>query len=470
MKNLLIFSIVFLFLLSCSSDDGNNLLPVDDRVEAAKKAFLDELTSPSDGWKVQYQPTPNSGSFFIILEFGTDGEVTIFSDVADNEGEFYEHTIPFRIDNALGLELIFETYGVFHYLFEQNSATFGAEFEFVYLGKDGDNLLLQSASDFGTFPTVLTLEPAEASDKNSFSLEISENLNEFKTDIPSALESNPAPIQQIILEDEGVSVFWRLNSATRIITATYAASGTTIEEVLADSNGSILDLVTGYTLLNNRLVLDETLSFVENNKFFEIKSILFNELDPNGAEGFCTLNGDMVPSYSGIIPGAGNVTMVGSLFDIKGAAFQPEPDFPYTVNIPFIFDASGQSLAAEGEIIAEKFPDASGFIFYYGFQDAESPEFGAGFILDNGLGGSNTFVREFQPVTTEGNRISLTFTDNYFHSENSATPQQEADLEEITNLLFDGVDLYAFDFPVDGIQVFKLFNPCNGYEVFLVGN
>jgi len=37
-------------------------------------------------------------------------------------------------------------------------------------------------------------------------------------------------------------------------------------------------------------------------------------------------------------------------------------------------------------------------------------------------------------------------------------------------MLFDGSDQYVFDFPVEGLQVFKLFNPCNGYEIILVGN
>lgn len=454
--------------IGCSSDDGNNLPSFDDRVEEAKRQLLNDLTSPAEGWIIQYQPTPGSGSFVMVLDFDPDGEVTIFSDVAENNGEFYEQTIPFRIDNSLGLELILETYGVFHFLFEQEQNSFGAEFEFIYVSKDGENMIFQSATDFTTVPTILTFEPAVASDKTNFATEISENLNEFKTDIPKALEANPSPIQQIIFEEENVSVFWRLNSATRTIRASFAAEGKTLEEVLS-GNGSFLDIETGYTLLNNRLVLNEAINFVENNQFYEIKSIVFDELDPNGAPGFCTLSGDFVPSYTGIIPGVGDITMVGSLFDIVGAGFQPNPDVPYAVNIPFIFDNNGASLSAEGGLINEKFPEANGFVFYYGIQDALIPEYSVGFFLDNDEGTSDIFVREFLPTVTDGNRIAVNFTNNYYHSSGS-TAQQEADLEEITNLLFDGMDQYAFDFPVEGLQVFKLFNPCNGFEIILVGN
>ena len=102
--------------------------------------------SPSNGWKLEYKPTNQSGVFFMLLEFDED-EVRIQSDVAENSGEFFDHTIPWRVDNALGLELIYETYGVFHYLFELDAASFGAEFEWAFIEKAGDNLVFRSISD-----------------------------------------------------------------------------------------------------------------------------------------------------------------------------------------------------------------------------------------------------------------------------------------------------------------------------------
>ena len=145
MRNSLNYIILLLFtyiLISCSENNVGNLSSVEERVSVAVSNLESELTAPSDGWKLEYQPTNESGVFFMLLQFEKDNLVTIKSDLADNDGEFFDHEIPWRVDNALGLELILETYGLFHYLFEQDGATFGAEFEFVYQGKDGDNLIV----------------------------------------------------------------------------------------------------------------------------------------------------------------------------------------------------------------------------------------------------------------------------------------------------------------------------------------
>ena len=90
-----------------------------------------------------------------------------------------------------------------------------------------------------------------------------------------------------------------------------------------------------------------------------------------------------------------------------------------------------------------------------------------GFLLDDGNGNSDIFLREFNPTTTVGNKINVVLNNNYFHT-GVPGPDDQSNLEEITNLLFEGGDVYASDFPVEGLIVFKLFNPCNQYEIFLV--
>ena len=168
MKRLLyILPIVFL-LLSCKENDGD-IDSVEDRIKKAINDLTGELTTPSNGWKVLYQPTSTSGSFLMILDFDEDGEVRIRTDVAANDGEFLDQTINYRVDNSLKLELIFETYGIFHYLFELDQTTFGAEFEFYYEEKADNNLVFTSKTDGGGFPTVLTFEPASANDINLLS-------------------------------------------------------------------------------------------------------------------------------------------------------------------------------------------------------------------------------------------------------------------------------------------------------------
>ena len=76
------------------------------------------------------------------------------------------------------------------------------------------------------------------------------------------------------------------------------------------------------------------------------------------------------------------------------------------------------------------------------------------------------YVRAFEPTTTEGNKVTIAFTEEFYFDDGSTG--QEDDLREITDLIFAGGEIYASDWPIDGLTVFRLFNPCNRYELFLV--
>jgi hypothetical protein len=228
----------------------------------------------------------------------------------------------------------------------------------------------------------------------------------------------------------------------------------------------ILNHRSGYKLQDGSMILLEPLEFVLDNTLYSINSITFTDFS-NSGPGLCSFSTNDGPLYEGQIPGLGTVSMIASLFDLEGTAFQPIAEIPYSVNSFFIFDETSTSLTEEGKIIAEKFPDALGFVFYYGFDSDTQPSYAVGFILDAGDGNSDIFVREFLPTTTVGNRINLTLTDSFYHT-GTPGPDDQANLREITDLLFEGGDVYASDFPVEGLIVFKLFNPCNQYEMFLV--
>jgi hypothetical protein len=101
---LYISALLILFFQACTKEKEAFLPSVEERVTVAVNNLRDELTAPANGWRLEYQPTDASGIFYMLLEFDED-EVHIQSDVADNNGEFFEHTIPWRVDNALGLEL-----------------------------------------------------------------------------------------------------------------------------------------------------------------------------------------------------------------------------------------------------------------------------------------------------------------------------------------------------------------------------
>jgi hypothetical protein len=454
--------VLILFIQACTKEKEALLPSVEQRVTEAVTNLRNELTAPANGWRLEYKPTNASGIFYMVLKFDED-EVHILSDVADNNGEFYDHTIPWRVDNALGLELIYETYGVFHYLFELDAATFGAEFEWAFIEKTGDDLVFTSISDLSFAPSTITLTPAAPDDDTKFSRDIAANLNEFVSIGPKALEVQ-IPKQQILLEDAGISIYWSLDATKRVITSILAGTGSDFED--PNFEAVILNHQSGYILQNGNLELLVPLQFALAGRAYTIDAINFSEFSNTGPN-LCIFSPDDGPLYTGQISGIGSIAMISSLFDLEGTAFLPIPEFPYSVNSFFIFDESSNSLADDGGIIAEKFPGATGFLFYYGFESDTQPSNAVGFILEDALGNSEIILREFEPTETIGNMVRVVLNNNYYFS---GTPglDDQANLEEITNLLFEGGDMYASDFPVEGLNVFKLFNPCNQHEIFLV--
>ena len=455
-KHLATYTWLVLLLWGCNSDDGPNLPSYEERVNNALSTLRADLTSPTQGWRLEYRPTPEAGAFLVLLEF-TDKEVRIRSDVGANNGAFYDHTIPYRLDNGLALELILETYCVFSYLFEQDQANFGAEFEFIFKSKDGENLLFESKTDVFN-PTQLLFEPAGPNDDDLFSREISENLDAFSTVAPQALTPE-TPQQQIIFEDLGISVFWALDNRKRTIFSQFAGDGTTVEEILANG-GILLNHSSGYGIANGFMILEEPLQFSLGGQNVVIDRIALETFDMN-APNLCPTEPSNGPRYRGSAPGLGDVTMLSSLLSASGQGFQSAV---YTVNVLFLFDGDGNSISEDG-IIADRFPDASGFVFFYGVEltNPDIPIYSAGIIFEDG----DIYVREFEATETEINRVQVKFTNNFYHS-GTPQPGDQQDLTAVTDEIFSGELTYAFEFPVSGLSVFRLFNPCNQYEVFLV--
>lgn len=454
------YSLILLFVLFFASckEENNDLLPVEQRVTAAIEELRSELIAQPNGWRLDYQPTDESGTFLILMKFTPDGYVNIKSDVPDNSGEFFDHTINYRIDNALGLELILETYGVFHYLFELDQATFGAEFEFLYKKKEDQKLIFESISDFSN-PTVLTFIPAGANDESEFARTLSENLVKFKLSNPQIF-GTISPTQQIILNDNNISIFWTIDLKKRNLTAEFAGIGTTRDEVLAN-NRITLNHFSKYTFANEQVILDDPFSFVLNGKSINVSQLSLNNFTQTGPDLCVSGTNNVEAMYIGQTSGLGTTTVVNSLLSTRGIEFT---NSVYSVNAQFIFDAAGKSLLEEGSI-AQKFPDISGFVFFYGVElnDPTIPIYSVGFILDDG----EIYVREFQPTSTNINLVQITLLDQYYYS---VTPPAgtEQDLKDITDEIFAGGEFYAFDEPIQGLKLFRLYNPCNKYEFFLV--
>ena len=462
-RNFSFLVLIMSWLMWGCGDDEPNLAPPSERVAAAKQELQDKLVAPPNGWKVEYKPTDDSGVFFILLDFDEDGTVNIQSDIPANDGEFRNQTITYRIDNSLGLELVFETFGVFHYLFELNQSTFGAEFEFIYTGMEGDNLLFKSKTDVSDVSTLI-FELAGANDDDLFGVEIAQNLETF-----SEIGLNDGSTrQQLILSDRNISIFWSLDLEKRNINIEFAGIGKTADEIITNQI-VLIDHSTSYSFEGDALVLAEDVSFILNGFSNDIAAITLGQFESTGPS-LCNTGPSNNPIFTGQSPGLGNITIQNTVLSSSGLGFTPDV---YTVDSFFIFDEEGNSLADDEEgtgIIIENFPGVSGFAFLYGVElnDPAIPIYSLGFIMNNG----DLYFREFLPSVTDINRVSINLLDKYFYRtvpEGSPIPDgTEEALRIITDLMFVGSEIYAYDFPANGLEIFRLFNPCNEFQFFLV--
>lgn len=458
-----LFVSLSLLMTACGDDDGLNLAPPEERVAAAIQGLRDELVAPPNGWKVAYKPTNESGTFFILLDFDPDGTVNIQSDIPANDGKYRDQTITYRIDNSLGLELIFETYGVFQFLFELDDTTFGAEYEFLFVDKVDETLVFRSKTDNFDI-TTLIFEPANANDDNLFGLEIAQNLEAF-----SGIGLEDAPIrQQLILSDRNISIFWAIDIEKRNLNVEFAGIGVSPDEIIANQI-IFIDHNTSYTLEGDLLILEEPFSFVLNGFRNDIEEVTIGQLENTGPS-LCITGVDNNPIFTGQSPGLGNITVQNTIISSSGFGFTEDV---YTVSSFFIFDDEGNSLADGVDMtgmIIENFPDVVGFAFLYGVElnDPTIPIYSLGFILDGG----NLYFREFTPSSTDLNRVSVNLLDKYFYRtepEGSPIPEgTEEALRAVTDSMFQGGEFYAYDFPLDGFEIFRLFNPCNGLDFLLV--
>jgi len=84
-----------------------------------------------------------------------------------------------------------------------------------------------------------------------------------------------------------------------------------------------------------------------------------------------------------------------------------------------------------------------------------------GLILEDG----GLVLREYEPTDTKINFLNIELLNEFYYSD-STDMAREQDLIDVTNEIFAGGEVYAFELSFQ--NVFRLYNPCNKYEVFLV--
>lgn len=453
----------WLVILGCTGDDGAKLDSADTRREEAISDLKEKLMAPEHGWVLHYQPVPDAGAYYILLDFDED-EVRIQSDVSADGGTLLDQTIPYRVDVQLAVQLTFETYAVFHYLFEQDQSTFGAEFEFFYLDEQDGSLLLYSKSDAVGETTVITLEPAAANAADALSREASGNMEAYE------LYNQPfgtQTLQQLYLTGEDVSLYWEIDLVKRIISVDGAALGVE-SRTITSASWVAIDQTVAYTFANEGLVLSEPITFTLGGKNYNIDQIKLENYSESG-DLYCASDMRAAPVYSASIPDVGAVELRHTLFNSGGLTFEPEPDSPYSINAFYAGDSTGLSLTGEDLTIGQLYPEANWILFDYGLDSAEI-DYAFGIIFEDENGVEQTHYRGYETATVAGNYIHVILNEEFHYSnptEVDATDEQN--LRTLTDELFGGGEVYISLWPIqEGLVIYRLFNPCNGYEFALV--
>jgi hypothetical protein len=444
-------SILFIFLASCKDDD----IDVFEKPSAARAAeaiatLKADLVAPANGWKVKYRPVEEAGAYYVLMDFDENNKVTIKTDLGASDGEFLEQTIGYRIDNSLGLELVLENYSFFSFLFEQDQATFGAEYEFNFVNKTPDAALVFSSKSDPSNPTTLLFEEAAANDENLLGSDVAINLSLLAQDLNRFSSS-----LTLTYLDKDLIFYVSLNDFARIINFNMAGRK-------SDPQASqVINLTSTYYLEGNSIILETPVSgnFLGNN--ISIERIQLNTLGEDAIAAVCT---DPLPihTYTGEISND-DVLLETTMFDLPGATFATLSDF-YFAPLNFISD-SGKLVVDQ---ITTHIEGALEMHLYYGLELQDGGTlYGIGFVIQNADGSITFALREFTPVLTQNN-IVFNFEPGFTLFGNQVT---EADLDNINiylDALTEGDNTYIFKYSTD---IYEFHNPCSGWSfVFINAN
>jgi hypothetical protein len=451
MKKLYILWILIIVLTSCKDDDINVFEETaDERVAAAIQSLKDDLAAPANGWRLKYRPEDGGGSFYVLLKFDDENKVNIKTDLGSQDGEFYEQNVTYRIDSSLGLELIIENYSFFSFLFEQDQATYGAEFEFNYANKtpEGD-LVFVSKTDLSN-PTTLVFEEASATDANLLGKELSGNLNDMSDDL--AIFSSSF---KLTFETRDLLLFLALNESKRTIDIGSAAKKSNTASIQS------IDFVSGYTIKGDSLILDTPLAGSFAGTSISLKSIAFSSFT-NKSIDIC-VDPIVTHAYTGVTNANLPVTLETTLQNATGRLFATESDF-YYAPLSFIID-NGVSAASA---IQQDIQGAVEMDLFYNTQlNDGSRLYGLGFTIINSDNSQTFAYRKFTPVL-EDNKITFNFDSQISTLGNPVTDADISKIDIYLDKLTEGDNTFVFKLITDR---YEFNNPCTGWSfVFINAN
>lgn len=449
--------LLLVLVLGCQFNDDPKLPPVEERVSDAIEEMEDLLVAPGNGWRIDYRPNDLGGDYLILLDFDRQGNVRIQSDIGANDGEFRDHIVPYRIDVGRGVELVLETYGVFHYLFELNETSFGGEFEFIFNEEQNGDLVFDSKSD----GSVIIFQRAIGNEASQISTETISLLGEsfFQTPV-EALVGNYV-LYNMYLEDVDATVSMTIDLDLRRMKIHGIVSGQSINDILTNPTRTEIDHSTVFSISGGSIILAES-----RNLSFEGKSLTFSSIPIENLEkstfSFC---GDLVDSLaifsSSNVPTLGNIELTSSLAATHTIF---ESGTSSSVNPASIFDAD-DGLSTSNQI-SELFPDVVAFQWYYDQPLNDGSTLNAvGWVTVDEQNNVDFILRECELIK-QGNLITINWTGTYFRQESLSQEQMDG-ATDLLDLIFEGGQVYMLDaLAQEGLSEF--YNPCNRIKSFIL--
>ncbi|MDW3196864.1 MAG: DUF4302 domain-containing protein [Cytophagales bacterium] len=447
-----IFLLVFMF--GCQFNDDPKLPPVEERVSDAIEEMEDLLVAPANGWRIDYRPNSLGGDYLIIMDFDRQGNVRIQSDVPANDGEFRDHIISYRIDVGSGVELVLETYGVFHYLFELNETSFGGEFEFIFDEEDNGNLVFDSKTD----GSVIVFQPAASTDPSLISTEAITLLQQGIFRQQNLAGAGNFVQYNMYLQDIDATVSMAMDLDLRRISIQGIVAGQSIDEILSSPSREEIDHSSVFSIRGEDVVLanSRSISFQGNQITFD--RIPIENID-RIASSFCTGQVDSLTTFtSGNAAGLGNFTLTSSLAATHSNFGE---DSFGNVNAGFIYDENDDPIS---DAITALLPDVVAFQVYNGVPLNDGSTLRAlGWITVDELNNVDFIFREYE-YSQQGNLATFNFLDTFFRQDQLSEEQMDA-VTKLTDLIFEGNQVYLLEaLTIEGLIEF--YNPCNRHKGF----
>ncbi|MEM9829469.1 MAG: DUF4302 domain-containing protein [Bacteroidota bacterium] len=439
MKQLFILTVLVGSLLACREHESIFEKSADERVAEAISTLESQLTAPPNGWVLRYQPVQESGTYVVLLDFEEGDDLRIRTDFQFGEENFFDQTITYRVDNSLGLELIFENYSFFSFLYEQNNASFLAEYEFDYVNEtpDGD-LVFRSKTDPSS-PTTLVFQPASAEDVNLLGRELSSDLSTFlnREAIPTLFSS----IYRLDYQNQDLTFYLSFNEFLRTVSFNFVSPDGT-------GNGREIDFTSPYIIRENEIILEEPLTENYFGQQLDISAIQFGSISNftyNLCDTVLTAN-----RFSTSIDSAPTI-LENTLFDPLGANVLEQVDFYFCLN-DNIFQ-NGRSI---GDQVNTDVEGSLAMLLYYE-ESVNDPFYALGFFIVNENGTVTRALREFTP-TLDGNQLQLAYDSTFTLLQDTTGVFNEANIDKYLNMFAEGEGVYLYK--VDD-ETYEMYNSCN---------